>query len=715
MIETDSVIDISVIIPTHNVGAWVEECLTSVLNESALALEVIVVDDGSTDDTVDIVKDVASRDDRVRFVRAFGSGGAQARDQGVELARGEYIAFVDGDDIVPDNAYASMLSSARTSGSDLVIGRFFKYHLGKIWHPTRQWRGFDEARTAISLAEHPSLISNRACWNRLARREWWIEEGIRFPSVPRSNDIVPMTKALTRARSIDVVTDVVYIYRDRPGGSSMTARSGAAESLESYLSQEVQCRALVSVVSSEVLLDEYDNLLFARDGWVHICKFMAGGGWRDSAPEQLTRIETWVRTLVSRVADRALPGVRSDVRWVWASIAQGDWEGASKIAAALQTPPKTRTWPQAAVWLALAQRLHDAGELPSSVLREVLVSRVLDPIGRGRVAQSVDLALALADASPLINELFAGDNAEKLTDEQRTLVTMLENGIVGQPVPKMPKLTRISVAIESDQLRIKVSLDENPQQLSGLTVTIDEAPAALEIARDGAGAVIARVPLAALNGDRELQLLARIDTPVGILPRRLRLDATQVATKPDQPFVAVTASGGVRIVPPNSDASVIGADELVARYLNASVESASIDRRNLHVAVTADADTELRSLRLWREVNGAVLSRPLKVTTDADGRVLGVRRAEDLTQRRWSLVGVFNTPIGPVEYPLSIRDGAAQGSAADYVVRVADSSTLVVVDTSESPRVRAGLTCAPRSLCGSVRRLVEKTRQRLRP
>ena len=86
------------------------------------------------------------------------------------------------------------------------------------------WPAFDEERTLVRLAEAPSALRNRACWNRVFRRDFWDSAGISFPDASRSNDIEPMVHALTTAR-FDVVTETVYVYRDRPGPGSMTATS----------------------------------------------------------------------------------------------------------------------------------------------------------------------------------------------------------------------------------------------------------------------------------------------------------------------------------------------------------------------------------------------------------------------------------------------------------------------------------------------------------
>lgn len=292
--------DVSVVVPTHDVGEWVDECLSSLLDDQGVALEVVVVDDRSTDDTWERVTSRALTDPRLRVVRSTGSGGGQARNYGAALARGKFLVFCDGDDLVPAGALEAMLSSLSSSGSDMVVGDFLKFSPMRTWSPTARWNVFTERRAGITIAELPALLRNRACWNRMFRRDFWVENAIAFPSVPRSNDIVPMTTALLAARTIDVVPDVVYLYRERPGASSMTSRAGSSTSAASYLSQELVCAQLVAGAGDEGLAAVYWSLFLGSDGWVHVRRFVR-------EPEGAGAVEPDVCALL----DQHLHGVRA--------------------------------------------------------------------------------------------------------------------------------------------------------------------------------------------------------------------------------------------------------------------------------------------------------------------------------------------------------------------------------------------------------------------
>jgi|GEM_PF-1159752 len=325
--------DVSVVVPTHDVGAWIDECLTSLLVDQDVDLEVVVIDDASSDDTVERAQAWARRDDRLRVLHNPGVGGGQARNYGVAVTTGEYLVFVDGDDIVPAGAYRAMLDAARASGSDLVVGDFLKFSATQTWSPTARWPLFREPARGTTLAACPSLVRNRACWNRLFRRDFWVSAAIAYPSVPRSNDIVPMVTALTAARTIDVVQDIVYLYRARPGGTSMTARAGIEAGTASYFTQELVCAELVGGVPDAPELERtYWSMVLGSDGWVHVRRFVRERahepGPSDAAPSQ-------VPGLVTQLLEHRDPGawgrLAPERQLVYALTALGRVEWAGQV------------------------------------------------------------------------------------------------------------------------------------------------------------------------------------------------------------------------------------------------------------------------------------------------------------------------------------------------------------------------------------------------
>ena len=110
---------ISVIIPAYNVAPWLPRCLDSVLAQTYSKLEIIVVDDGSADNTRQVMEDYAARDGRIRPIFKENGGVTSARLAGVAAATGEWVGFADGDDAIDPDMYRHLLENAHAYGADI--------------------------------------------------------------------------------------------------------------------------------------------------------------------------------------------------------------------------------------------------------------------------------------------------------------------------------------------------------------------------------------------------------------------------------------------------------------------------------------------------------------------------------------------------------------------------------------------------------------------
>ena len=110
---------ISIIVPAYNIAAWLPRCLDSILGQTYQNLEVIVVDDGSTDHTGDILERYAAMDARIRPLRKANGGVTSARLEGIRYADGEWIGFVDGDDEIEPDMYERLMGNALKYSADI--------------------------------------------------------------------------------------------------------------------------------------------------------------------------------------------------------------------------------------------------------------------------------------------------------------------------------------------------------------------------------------------------------------------------------------------------------------------------------------------------------------------------------------------------------------------------------------------------------------------
>ncbi len=374
---------VTVVVPSYNVAPWVTECLRSVLRETRIDLEVILVDDHSTDATVALASEISAVDDRLIIVTSPGSGGGQARNIGARMARGQYIMFCDADDIVAPGGILRLLQAAIVSDADMVVGNFLKFSANRTWSPTERWALFTQRREGITVRDVPDLIRNRACWNRLFARRFWEEEAIRFPTVPRSNDIVPMTIAITRARRIAIVPETVYLYRQRPGNGSMTAQATSSVGTVSYLGQEAICRALISAMGDETVSAVYWAMVLDSDTWVQARRYVshvANGG------ERSLEVEAYIGELVGERRARSWQRVRPERQALYALIAVGDTDAAVQLEELFSidtAPVRSEAIVQR---VQLLSKIADSGYCTSEALFALYTSMVLRAIGRSPFA-----------------------------------------------------------------------------------------------------------------------------------------------------------------------------------------------------------------------------------------------------------------------------------------------------------------------------------------
>lgn len=394
---------LSVVVPTHNVAPWIVETLQSLAAQSLADLEVIVVDDRSEDETSDLVDEFSAQDARFRLVRADSPGGGNARNTGARLAKGRYLAFCDGDDIVPEEGYERLVASLEASGSDIAFGQYLKYSPTKAWVPTQGWAAFQEPARGIELADRPSLIRGRAVWNKVFRREFWVRCGAEFPDVPRSNDIRPMTVAYLAADRVDVLSEITYLYRERPGTTSMSARAGRTASLVSYLTQEAQCAELVDGTKRDALRSAYGGMFYESDGWVHIAGYLrdmtSPPTERESA--EIVRQLRSIRESVPEFRFKRLPVER---RMILELTAAGCFSDAATMLSALESSRTALDETDARAWttaLDMYRRLPggaaDVFDLVRVRLAPTLAYAIRDRVGMPE-KQLVEL-VRLADAS----------------------------------------------------------------------------------------------------------------------------------------------------------------------------------------------------------------------------------------------------------------------------------------------------------------------------
>ncbi|WOP19851.1 glycosyltransferase [Raineyella sp. LH-20] len=216
---------LSVVVPFYNVQDYIGACLESLRVQTLTDLEVILVDDGSRDGSLQVAEAYVARDPRFRLVRQENQGLGPARNTGTAHATGRYLTFVDSDDLVAPRAYSLLIGSLEATGSDLAGGNAYRFSAARgAYQSWTHEEPFATTRLATTIDAFPALMRDRMVWNKVYRRAFWDAEGLAFPAI-RYEDYPVTLPAYLRARSVDVLADHVYYWRDRESGDSITQQT----------------------------------------------------------------------------------------------------------------------------------------------------------------------------------------------------------------------------------------------------------------------------------------------------------------------------------------------------------------------------------------------------------------------------------------------------------------------------------------------------------
>lgn len=205
---------LSITIATYNVQNFIRESMESILNQSFQDFEVICIDDGSKDNTVSILKEFASKDNRIQIVqKEVNEGLAVARNLSLELANGEYVTFLDGDDFYDVTLFEKAVNLADETQADLVLWDYVTFYqtneIPKLKAIPSDLLNFDTSNK-IALLQRPSFT-----WVKLLRTEKAKSLGIHFPKGFTRQDIPVHWHLITKLSKIEVLPERLAYYRQQ--------------------------------------------------------------------------------------------------------------------------------------------------------------------------------------------------------------------------------------------------------------------------------------------------------------------------------------------------------------------------------------------------------------------------------------------------------------------------------------------------------------------
>lgn len=215
---------ISVIVPVFNVAGYLRQCVDSILSQDYGNLEVILIDDGSTDGSGEICDRYAALDSRVRAIHQKNGGAAAAKNAGLRLATGEYLAFADSDDYLEPDAYGFLMKALLETGADAVQGSFREVYRNRA----EEQRISEEILEGYDyLLRFPKDFSCALLWNKLYRRALF--DGVFFEEGHKIDDEYFTYQGFLQPRKVVRMDRVVYNYRKR--ASSVMSSPESAERL----------------------------------------------------------------------------------------------------------------------------------------------------------------------------------------------------------------------------------------------------------------------------------------------------------------------------------------------------------------------------------------------------------------------------------------------------------------------------------------------------
>jgi glycosyltransferase involved in cell wall biosynthesis len=226
-------VSVSVVVPVYNTVEYLPECLDSILGQTLTDIEVLCIDDGSTDGSFELLGRYAERDPRVVVLRQLDgkTGPGSARNLAIDRARGEYVACIDSDDHVHPDMLRRMLDEARRDGTDVVICRIAKFSDSGVQEKFAR-DTYDKNippeldGTAFTWRDFDDVFSLRfASCNKLYRRAFLDERGVRYAEGIFYEDMIFTFRALLQAERLRFVREDLYFNRRQREGATTFVQS----------------------------------------------------------------------------------------------------------------------------------------------------------------------------------------------------------------------------------------------------------------------------------------------------------------------------------------------------------------------------------------------------------------------------------------------------------------------------------------------------------
>ena len=255
---------VSVIVPVYNSERYLQQCLDSIIEQTLKEIEVICVNDGSSDHSINILKDYAKRDPRFIIIDQENGGQSKARNAGLNRASGKYIAFVDSDDYISTKMLEKLYQQSEKCGTDITITNLLLFD-----ERTKRTEEFRDIGFYLFLKnkiftaeEYPEIIRSIGVWDRIFKREFLEKYHIRYAEGLVYEDHLFCIQTILKASCICIVPDFLYYYR-KNAGESITDNEAENDKYKlDYLTIHGKIQESLKEINIESISEEYWQYFF---------------------------------------------------------------------------------------------------------------------------------------------------------------------------------------------------------------------------------------------------------------------------------------------------------------------------------------------------------------------------------------------------------------------------------------------------------------------
>ena len=413
---------VSIVVPIYNVEAWLADCCDSLIAQTWQDWEAVLLVDGSPDDSISIARRYEAQDARFRVKEIENRGLGGARNAAVEIARGEYVFFLDSDDVLTPRALEMLMSAAERTDADIAAGYGEDLFDGGI--RKRYWTynaaQFLRRPSTYTLDEMPSLTDDHTAWGKLIRRRLIDREQLEFPAGVHCEDIVFSLKSQLAANRVTIVTEPVYLHRRH--GAAISADYLRVKTLGDWISEAAKTLDVIRESKSAVVRNHYVLNHTLKQWLTRALRFT-----EIPTPELLQGVEQLAAKMLETADESAVEALDS---WSWSLL--------HAFAAGI---PSTRWSSLRANPLA---RLGAEGVEDADFVHAVIAAAsVLDPAdpAEGRIAATLLLGRLVVPAASgyPIPDASALESARSLLDLiPRETIALVERPAVTEPGLRLP-------------------------------------------------------------------------------------------------------------------------------------------------------------------------------------------------------------------------------------------------------------------------------------